>query len=210
MKILLPFFLLITMIQPLQAQKSLKQAASDACECLKTNGIGTDLEQDELLVSTCLEEALLKNLEKISQEYEIDFDDEEAGYKLGIELGKLMIVDCEEFVDYSIRMAQAEDKRESAAEEKNASIESKNTGSTSGKFERVEEKGYAYLKILTAEGRMQSFLWLRYFQGSDALIEDPKALKGKKVTIHWREIEVYRPDLKEYFKQKEITLLEVE
>jgi len=84
-----------------------------------------------------------------------------------------------------------------------------NSGTTQGTLKRIDTKDFNYFVLTDAENKERSFIWLRQFPGSDSFMGNPNQLKGKKLRIEWREIEVYIPSAKNYYNIKEVVGLEV-
>jgi hypothetical protein len=79
------------------------------------------------------------------------------------------------------------------------------TGDSEGVFKRIDSKGFNYFVITDQNKSEKSFLWLQEFPGSDKFFGDNTKFIGKKLKIEWKEIEVYLPQAKGYYKVKEIT-----
>jgi len=131
-------------------------------------------------------------LMKVAEEQHVDATDEAAMQKIGGQIGKdLMAMNCDAFIKISVKMVQDDKTAEG-------------TGATSGVFKRIEQKGFNYV-VLVENNSEKSFLWLREFPGSDKFFGDTAQYAGKKMEVSWREIEVYLPQAKGYYKVKEIT-----
>ena len=91
---------------------------------------------------------------------------------------------------------------------KNADEEA--VGASTGKFKRIDNKGFNYIVITGSGGNEKSFLWLRQFPGSENFMNGSLKYIGKNVTIKYQEIEVYLPQAKGYYRVKEITSLDIE
>ena len=81
---------------------------------------------------------------------------------------------------------------------------------TAGRLIRVDNKEFRYLVVADASNRENTYIWLRYFKGSEKFIEDSAAYIGKPLKIRWQETEVFLPSAKGYFKVKEITGIEIQ
>ena len=125
-------------------------------------------------------------------------EDTEAMHALGVDLAKnLLKSKCDGFIKLSVAMAK---KGDSEAYEQVTNYDF-------GTFKRIDLKGFNYLIITDKNGNEKSYLWLRQFIGSEKLMT-PATLAGKRLKISSREIEVYVPAAKGYFKVKEITGIE--
>ena len=173
---------------------STEQKINDAlCECIskldltQINGQqeGTKAYTDCIAKRTDL-------LMQLAQERKVEFNDEEAMSKIGIELAKnLLSQNCSAALQLAMKMSQATDDV--------------NVGTTQGTFKRIETKGFNYIVIAEANKGEKSFLWLGQFPDSEKFMGPSTGLIGKKLSIKWKEIEVYLPEAKGYYKVKEIT-----
>ena len=124
-------------------------------------------------------------------------DDDNAMHDLGIDIGKDLLKEkCEDFMKLAVKMAQKDD------------AETKST--TEGKFKRIDNKGFNYIVLTDNNNQEKSFLWLRQFPGSESFTTNTAQYLGKRIKIDWKEIEVYLPQARGYYKVKEIISLDVE
>jgi hypothetical protein len=133
----------------------------------------------------------------LAEERNVSMDDDNAMHDLGIDIGKDLLKEkCEDFMKLAVKMAQKDD------------AETKST--TEGKFKRIDNKGFNYIVLTDNNNREKSFLWLRQFPGSESFTTNPAQYLGKRIKIDWKEIEVYLPQARGYYKVKEIISLDVE
>lgn len=64
-----------------------------------------------------------------------------------------------------------------------------------------------YLVLKDEAGVEHELMWLRYFEGSEALLENPDAGIGRKVIIYSVPMEIYVPKTRDYAVRKEIRAL---
>ncbi len=189
--------LLLTHASLAQNDSLINQAATAVCDCLSRkdmNAIQTK-EQADKAVMDCFMASGMSYMMKIVEARGLSMSDSKAMHELGKEIGKAMLLQgCKPFVNISMVLAKQTGEERSAEEY-----------SISGVVTNVEEKDFVYITLKSAEGRAYRFIWLRYFPGSDELKNKLSSLKGKKLSVRWREIETYLPTAKDYFKQKEIT-----
>jgi hypothetical protein len=173
-----------------------EQKLNDAiCDCMTKQDLSKVITRDAAanVFSDCIMQSpqLVKQL---AAERKVKLDDAQAMNAIGVEVGKsLMTQGCQAATQLAIRMSGAAD----------ISI-----GANEGVFKRIDAKGFAYLVIMDADQSEKSFVWLHPFDGSEKLIQSPSSFTGKKLTVRWKEVEVYIPELKAYQKVKEI--IEVE
>jgi hypothetical protein len=132
----------------------------------------------------------------------IDIKDEKAMEGFGIEIATEMFrQNCSAFAQLSLLMVDSEGSKSKA---------DMTDGVTGGRLTRIDNKEFLYFVVTDTANREQSFIWLRYFQGSEKFIKDPASYIGKPLKIRWQEIEVFMPVAKGYFKIKEIAGIDVE
>ncbi|MEO1652752.1 MAG: hypothetical protein AAFU64_04330 [Bacteroidota bacterium] len=125
----------------------------------------------------------------------MDMSSEEDGKRLGMAVAKVLFKTCPRFVDFSMRLAEQDDKKESKAKNENFQQE--------GKIKDLEEDGLAYL-LIESQGQIIKYLWLRPFAQSGEMIRDFKKFVGKTVQVSWQYLEIYDPKTKKYIQAKEI------
>jgi hypothetical protein len=181
------------------SQSALDKASATACDCLKGGNLSSKTEEEaEKLMSHCVQQGMIKNLDVIQKEYDLDLTDESKVYEVGVELGKKLIVNCPAFLDYYV------------SKEKINSLQTEETeGSTQGKFSKLDVKDFAYLVIREKSGKESQFIWIRHFKNADQFVKNPEQLKNKTLKVNWNEYEAYLPKAGGYFKIKEIKSLEI-
>ncbi len=65
----------------------------------------------------------------------------------------------------------------------------------------------SYLVLKDEAGKEHELMWLRYFEGSEPLLENPEAGIGRKAMVYWVPMEVYSPKTRDYTIRKEIRAL---
>jgi hypothetical protein len=133
-------------------------------------------------------------------ERNVDMTDKVAMKKIGVDLAfNLYKMKCENFIKLSTLMAM-----------KTINKDERQGDISIGAFKRIENKGFNYIVITDAKGNEQSFLWLRQFPGSENFMNGITKYVGKKLSIGWKELEVYLPQAKGYYKVKEIVSLDIQ
>jgi hypothetical protein len=131
----------------------------------------------------------------VAKEKNVSMEDNAAMHDLGVEIGKNLLNEkCPGFMQLAVKMAQKDQDGAST---------------TDGKFKRIDNKGFNYIVVVDENNQEKSFLWLQQFTGSENFMKDPASLVGKRLKIDWKEIEVYLPTAKGYYKVKEITAITV-
>ncbi|MDP9079060.1 MAG: hypothetical protein M3O71_16660 [Bacteroidota bacterium] len=133
----------------------------------------------------------------LAKERNVSIEDQDAMRELGIDIGKDLLKDkCDGFLKLAVKMA---DKGTPGNDEE----------SITGTFKRIDNKGFNYFVITGSDNKESSFLWLRQFPGSENYIESTTKLAGKKLKIKYRELEVYLPMAKGYYKVKEVIAIDI-
>jgi hypothetical protein len=133
----------------------------------------------------------------VTEEKHLDMEDNDAMHALGTQIAKNLLAEkCQGFIQLAVKMAGKDD-----AGSESSSLE--------GKFKRIDNKGFNYIVVVDENNQEKSFLWLQQFTGSENFMKNAASLAGKKLKIEWKEIEVYLPEAKGYYKVKEITAITV-
>jgi 23S rRNA pseudoU1915 N3-methylase RlmH len=149
--------------------------------------------------TSCVEEHL-DILKDLADERKVNMSEKEAMEKIGVDLAiNLLGQECKGFKQLALIMGGSN---------KNADEEA--VGTSTGKFKRIDNKGFNYIVITGSGGNEKSFLWLRQFPGSENFMNGSLKYIGKNVTIKYQEIEVYLPQARGYYRVKEITSLDIE
>ncbi|WP_139170955.1 hypothetical protein [Lutibacter oricola] len=122
---------------------------------------------------------------------------EAGGREFGKKLGLSMVKFCPD-----VLMALAGDKKEKTKNEKK-----NNTSVVEGQIVKLEGKEFATLVIRDFDDKIQKFVWLKNFKGSDKLIQS-EIIEFINVRVRYQNIECYSPLLKDYIIRKEIVEIE--
>jgi hypothetical protein len=175
-----------------QTAEVYKTMAAETCACIEKRGLDYSKKNDvEMALGLCLLESIQKN------KIDVNISDGEAMGELGEKVGLQMAPICPKVFE-SFIAAAGEDEGEDEVIE------------ITGKVKSIEEKEFLYVNFKEDSGKEHKLLWLRYFNGSDDFVEDPKKLVGKKATITYRNFECYQPKAKIYYNNKEIIDLKLE
>ena len=195
----LPLLLLLFlpyMVLNAQDKNLLQKTADTICQCMNKVKFKDKADANEIqaVFLDCFANTGMTNIVALAEERGLDITDTKAMEGIGVELGKeLLKMNCDAFLKLSIASAKRDIREEGL------------TQKMEGVLVRVDHKDFRYLILKDKGGRQQSFIWLEYFDGSDALVGDKvKSYIGKKVRISWKEKEVYQPAAANYFKVKQI------
>ena len=182
-----------------QERNLMQKTADTICQCMDHVKIkdSTNTQEIQDAFMTCFTSAGMTYMLQLAEERKLDITDDKAMQGLGVEIGKeLLKQNCKSFIKYSVIAAKKDDDETGSVQK------------TEGTLSRVDNKEFRYLVVKDKSGREQSYIWLDYFDGSDELVGDKiKNFIGKKLTIAWKEKEVYLPSAGNYFKIKQIASL---
>lgn len=200
-KIFIALFFLFWFCEAGAQQKAIDKAADSTCRCLTAMKDSIKTEADfEKAGENCTIKGMLPYLEEIAKEENISLEDiddeEEVGEQLGEKIGMKLVVNCPFFIELITQLDIFD-------EEKTV------TGEISGSVTDVETNDHVYLHIKDQSGKITKLIWLEYFPGSDEFKSHPGQLKGKNVTIKWKQIELYLVRHKDFIVSKVITKLSV-
>lgn len=183
------------------AQKGIPDSLiTKMCDCItKSKKAMTNQEDVQLLVMECMLEGAGDNAMEMFEALGIDGNDEGAAQKFGQALGMQLVTKCPKFLELMAPVINKKTKTEAGTSDEAA-------GTSEGNFLKLELDGYQFL-VIEAAGKQSKFLWLRQFPNSLTLPELLATKKGNKVTVSWKNIEVYVPKMKEYIRFREITAL---
>jgi len=143
---------------------------------------------------------LIKNvslLADVATERNIELSDKQGMSKIGEDIAlTLLKEDCKGFSSLAMLMGKS-------------TKDDGSIGTESGSLKRIENKGFNYFIISDEENNEKSFIWLRQFPGSENFMAGDANYIGKKLTIKYKELEVYLPLAKGYYNVKEITSISV-
>lgn len=181
------FLLIISFVS--HAQEDYKKLAQQTCDCVSKKDLTNATKKSiEMSLGLCLLEVIQQN------NIDIQITDAPAMRSFGEKVGIQMAPICPSV--FSIL----------AEEESTTKIQ---TMTAIGKIKSIDDKNFLFVTLKEKEGKEIQFVWLRYFNGSDEFVSDPKKLVGKQVTIEYQNTECYLPKAKGYFAQKEIVGLVV-
>ncbi|RXP63607.1 hypothetical protein EC396_02035 [Lutibacter sp. HS1-25] len=131
--------------------------------------------------------------ELLKEGFEIDFSKgSKSGREFGVKVGTHMAKFCPETL-----MALASNTKK----EKTIS----DSYEISGRLIKTEGEEFSTVILKDEDGKIQKFLWLQNFKGSDKLIQSADFLKEKpQVKIVYKNLECFSPQLQEYIVRKEI------
>jgi len=175
-----------------------RKMVDSLCSCVTKLDLSkiTNKQEAEAAYTACVEKHI-DILTELADERHVEIADEKAMEKVGVDLAiSLMKQNCKAFTQIATLMGGKDDGEKSATE--------------SGNIARIENRGFNYLIISGPDHKEKSFIWLSQFPGSEKFMNGITPYVGKKVKIRYREIEVYLPLAKGYYKVKEIVSVDFE
>lgn len=187
------------------AQDALDAIAQETCDCLEGKDLSNMSQEDSSVeVGMCMMSSLSTRQDKIT-ELGIDITDQSSMEKFGEKIGMKMAVKCPKVL---MGMGMMRSETTTTTTTKTMTSTSEKAQVMTGKVKAIEGDEFSVVVIEDETGRSQKFLWLRYFAGSEKLMENPKSVIGKSVKVKFSNIEVYSPKAKEYFNRKELKGIE--
>ncbi len=126
---------------------------------------------------------------EINTEWKLSIDDEKDMETIGEKIGMDAALTCpafQSFVVNNIDEITGDDATESL----------------SGNFVSLQVNQFSFILIKNKSGKEEKIWWFQHFEGADELATKAAQLKGKAVTVSYKEIEIYDAALKEYRKIK--------
>lgn len=117
--------------------------------------------------------------------------DQGAMEKVGMEIGKNLVLVCPSFAKFFSGMADVKSTAASSTSELNGTVV------------KVVPGDFTHVLIKGNNGKTEKIWIMEYFNGAEELLEKPSA--GKKVTISYKQQEVYNAALKQYVSVKILT-----
>ncbi len=168
------------------AQDVYVKIAEETCACISKNDLSKSSKQEiEIQLGLCMLESANNN------KLEVDMKDNAQMTKLGEAVGLKMAAICPKIFTYLIEAKKVKEEQLEIV----------------GKLKSIIEGDFNYVVVKDDAGREQKLIWLRYFKGSDDLMDNVGKLAGKKVRIKYADLECYSPKAKSYVKYKEIVEL---
>ena len=199
-KFILALFALLITTTAITAQEDLiDKLAQASCDCISAKDTDNMSPDDlQMQMGFCIMEAVGKYPDEFNKAYgELDFTDQAAMTKLGEDIGYRMAFKCPTVL---MKMAAVDT-------ETTVTTTTGNGSSISGTLQSIEGDDFNLLIVKEASGRTHKLLWLSYFEGSEALSNNPGNFLGKEVSVSYTTYECYSPKIKDYINCKEITSL---
>ena len=156
----------------LSAQDILDTFAQETCDCISQKNIESlSQEQINLELGYCIMQSLSKHKGEYEDQYNVDIQDPSSFSKFGEQVGFRMASKCPTILQKVATVNSAPTEANKPVSEMVGTIKS------------IRGSDINFLVITDDQNRDQTFIWLRYFSGSDMLIDGFKDVVGKKVKI---------------------------
>lgn len=187
----------LTTIQA-QSDQMLDLIAQETCKCFESKNLDNiSAEQLNMELGFCMMESLGKHQQSFQDEIKLDYTDQAAMQAFGEKVGLKMAMKCPALM---MKLATLQNDQSANGQE-----ETTLTGTLMG----VEGDEFGFILLKGDDGSAYRLLWLRDFDGAEALAANPAALKGKKVKVTYADIRCYSPRMKKYLDRKEVRSLRV-
>ena len=178
-------------------ETALEKVAKETCEYFQENKDElTKLSSNERVTKLGLQIFVLydKYKDELKKEgIEVELSNDSSAEDFGEKVGLKMVTFCSD-----ILMSIAEDVGDDE-EDAEYAVEGELSSITGDEISKVSLKD--------SKGKTQKFIWLNNFEGSDELI-NTESIKGLRVKISYKNVEIYSPKLKEYIVKKQISKIE--
>lgn len=197
-KIFTLLIILATLNISAQEESVLDLVAKETCEYLQSEEIQLLSNNDKTMKLGVFIITKYSEYEDRFKAEGIDFDlsngAQNAGRQFGEKVGITMVKYCPE-----VLMALGTDDNTNKYEEDEYAIQ--------GKINSIEGNEFSTIIVKDSSGKMQKFLWMENFSGSEKLINNV-SVEGLKVEVIYKNFECYSPQLKEYVIRKKIIAID--
>lgn len=168
------------------SQSYMETIASKSCDCLDEVSDVSDAETFNLELGLCMIEASKPYAAELMRDYNIDFDKIDTQ---GEELGRLI----------GMKMATVCPKRlMAAANRMTESEEDPDLTSVSGTITKVKEGTFIEFSLDEGEGTPNKYCWITTIDSNIDLVDGYDGLVGKRVSISYKDQEVFDGRIGEY------------
>ena len=184
------------------AQRSaIDKVANAACDCINTSEVNNDMTSmdAELMLGQCMAPSMMENMDALMKEMKLKEFNQEAGYQIGIEVGKKLGAMCPKFIELSIILARNANSEMENSEEYDVTAEQAESdyaeedaeiGIITGRYVREEGGAQRYI-VVNVDGVEEKLLWLYWFDGSDDIQADPSFYLNKEVYVEYVDMDMF-------------------
>jgi hypothetical protein len=197
------FISLTSTAQKLSKDTLIKRISESVCEELekvaKDNKKVTNLETTLGLV---LLPSFTKYSKEIKEVYGFDALEDNDDNKLAEDVGVYAALHCPVFMQILSENSEATSNLINKDKKVNSTIE--------GTFIKLTEGEFSFIEIKNNKGKSEKLYWMEYFEGANDLLANLSKWTNKKVKVDYTEKEVYRSAIKDYYKIKIITSIQLD
>lgn len=193
----IPLFALVLSASQLFGQDLLDEMANTTCSCLESKNLSDNYEKLKFEAGMCILSYYQEHSGAVNEYFGITEFNAETGRVIGEKLGARMVTICPELV-----MKLGQSKIDAEVDD-----EGPLTYTISGKVTKVEGTDLITYHIKADDGKTYKVVWYRNFEGSETLVDDPKVILNKNVTVTVEDVECYIPKAKGYYSVREIRKL---
>ena len=155
------------------------------------------------MLVNCMTPAMINNLDDLMTAFEFRNFDSESGEKIGYEIGLYLVAHCPKFMELTMRVKKEDIQNEIKQEISND--QHFKSGVSTGTLLRTEQNSLLTFVVKETDGSEVRVWWIDKFEGDDAFLINADAGNGKRVSVDWKEKEIYIPAEKKYIKVKAVT-----
>jgi hypothetical protein len=174
------------------AQEDYKGIAQETCDCIQKKDLSNASKKSiEMALGLCMFEVLQ------ARKIEVEMTDGEAMRKFGEKVGVQMAPICPDVFSKLMEESEVPPPPPNPDE------------SVTGVVKSVEEKEFLFITLKSTTNQEIRLVWLTEVEGAQDFLSDYKKLIGKKVTLTYRNVDLFNPKAKGYFGYKRLTKLEL-
>lgn len=194
----IPLIALVFSATQLCGQDLLDDMARAACSCLESKNMSDNYEKLKFEAGMCILAYYQEHTDEVNEYFGITEFNGVTGRIVGEKLGVKMVTVCPDLV---IKLGQSKISDDEDEDDRAS------TYTISGKVAKAEGADLITYHIKADDGKTYKVVWYRNFEGSEDLVDDPKSIVGKKVTVTVEDVECYIPKAKGYYSVREIRKL---
>jgi hypothetical protein len=196
----------------------LTKMSKEACIALGKKDINkmdkSNLEQE---IGLLIMPVMMSNMSDIEKVYGGTIKDLKGMEKVGMDLGMKLVLECPDFMKFSMELAQDEPlvnkikkkKEDATATEYRPPVLVGETENEKYTLVSVNPGDITSLTVKNNKGKVEKIYWMEYFENADELKTNAKKYIGKKVVIATSNKDVYNAATKNYKSIKIIESLEL-
>lgn len=191
MKILPTFFLLL-ISNLFFSQDYKKELSKSSCDCLRKIDIENN---DKNVITSQLGLCMLKTASPYSKEIKRDYgidivkdiSNSEKMKELGVQVGMLMLNDCQELFE---KITKSEELENESDESSYLLI--------SGKVKKIEKENFVIFHLVGENNNLTKFYWVSNVESNLDLPKEYNSLLNKKVNISYYTSEIFDAKINDY------------